>query len=85
MGEKKQTVKELMVLEYANRQGIPYKVIETVGEWNGYNVFHGYFQKIGEIDFGGNPLYLLEKENHIRFSTYEEGFKILDHLIGKDT
>lgn len=74
-----------MALDYANSQGVPYRIMEPVGEWNGYNLFHGYYNRAGEINYGGAPLYLLEKDGKIRFSTYEEGFKILDSLIQKNT
>ena len=74
-----------IVLDYANGQGMPYRIIEPVGEWNGYSVFHGYFNNVGELNYGGAPLYLLEKNGKVRFSTYEEGFQILDCLTGKST
>lgn len=78
------TEKELQILDQAIQQGMQYRIVKSKGKWNGYNVYNGYYEEVGEVMFSGSPRYILEKDGQCRISTYDESFEIFDHFSGND-
>ena len=76
---------EYQALDYARKVGLPYNDIRYCGEWNGFDVYKGYFEEIGEDISSGPPLYILEKDGEFRITTVKECYEVLDHFIRKDT
>ena len=76
--------KEIRALDYARRVGLPYNDIKYCGEWKGFTVYKGYFDKRGEDVSSGPPLYVLEKAGEFRITSVKECYEVLDSLISKN-
>ena len=63
------------VLNFAKEQG--YESAEYLGEWNEYESYEPLL-KAGEISYTGAPLVILvDKNDNIRMSTYDEAMQYL--------
>jgi len=74
------TKRELLVMDFIKEENLPYKVIKYYGQWNGYNAYKGFFEKEGEINFSGPPLYILEKDGKCRLTDVEECYEVMRHF-----
>ncbi len=66
---------EKQVLEFAKNHELGFDSIEKSEDWNGYQVYHAYWEEYKNGYFG-YPAYILVNGDEIRMCTVDESIRI---------